>query len=111
MSSMDAKEAIFKKLSNYRYSRSEAPDTDEKVVAYRKTASALADFKAHRTGKDLFKIEMHDQIAALRDKIKIEKSQISTIGAYQMACKQLWEQEDQDEWDELAATKAKVIFT
>lgn len=110
MSYEDAKEAILKKLANYKYTKSEAPDTDEKLAAYRKTAAALADFKAHRTGRDLFKAEMHDQIIELRNKIKIEKSQISAIGAYQMAFKQLWEQEDQDAWDELAATKAKDIF-
>jgi hypothetical protein len=105
-----AKDAILRKLANYRYARSEAPDVDEKVAAYRKTASALADFKSYHTGKSLFKVDMHDQIIELRDKIRKEKSQISAIGAYQMAFKQLWEQEDQHSWDELASVKAKDIF-
>jgi hypothetical protein len=61
-----AKDDVWRKLTNYRYSRlkTSGVDTDEKASAYKAAASALADFKLQQKGKELFKTEMHQQIIA-----------------------------------------------
>jgi hypothetical protein len=107
-----AKDNIWRKLTNYRYAKNETggADADERIAAYRAAASALVDFKSQHKGKELFKSEMQQQIIAYRNKIKTENSQISMIGAYQMAVKHLWDKEDHQRWDELAAASATDVY-
>ena len=106
----DAREAIIKKFTNYRYANNDAAEGGAKQISRKAAANALADFQAVHKGKELFKVDMAPQIAALRDRLKASRSQLSQIGAYQMAVKQLWEKQDQAAWEELAAAKVDDIF-
>ena len=73
-------------------------------------ASALVDFQKVNRGKICFKKHMHKEITTLRDKFMREDENISKVGAYQKALKELWIKADQDVWDSKAAEETLDIY-
>jgi hypothetical protein len=67
-------------------------------------AVALVDMKTFSKGRDLFKRRKASEILIRRDEIMLANPEISQVGAYQKALKQLWSDADQDWWDVQASS-------
>jgi hypothetical protein len=102
---------LVKKFTNYRYHKRDVltDSTDEKTREYLAAADALVDLKKAQSAKELFRSNMHAQIVSLRDELKAEDSKLSTIGAYQMATRILWDETDQSLWEEQAEANYRDI--
>ena len=104
-------DALVRKFTNYRGSRKKAVelegvDGDSMKLA----ASALFDLKSFSGGRNTFKRRNQSEIMARRDAIMKELPEISKVGAYQKAFKQLWSSTDQEYWEAQATSDASDIY-
>ena len=85
-------------------------DRSTEIEALKAAAAALVDLKAFSKGRNVFKREMHDAIVSRKTSIMLGHPDISAIGAYQKGLKELWDEADQEAWEEKAANEGKDIF-
>jgi len=109
-----AKETIVRKFTNYR---NKHKNEDEDLLRHHEmsekmlvAAAALVDLKAYSKGKRLFRKRMYDGIAASRDTLLKHNSNLSHIGAFQKALKQMWDAEDHDYWEAQAAGDPEDVY-
>ena len=111
-----AKETIVRKFTNYRnkirrtLGNEEAISSREMADAFAQAAAALVDLQKVKQGKSCFKTAMHMEICLRRDQIMADVPNMSKVGAYQKALKELWSTADQEEWESKAAESIEDIF-
>lgn len=118
MNIKEARKIIIRKFTNYRnkeMDRLAIGVSDRKMYqAMQDAAAALIDYRFLTKGKSLFKREMHDDIIKRRDVIyagqgsesegedveeENDGKRLPLIACYQRALKELWDEQDQDEWE------------
>ena len=102
--------AIVRKFTNYRNTRKK--QLDDRVVeleAIKNAAAALTELKAYSNGRDVFRQEKHSEITERKKELMHTGEVTSGVGAYQRAVRELWEEEDQDYWEEKAAEYGKDV--
>jgi hypothetical protein len=76
----------------------------------KEAAKALVDLKTFSKGRNLFKKRKHIEVIAKRDELISNNPEISKIGAYQKALKQLWANADQEFWEAQAIGEVQDIY-
>lgn len=129
----EARKVLVRKYTNYRNKELEEINSgvcDRKFYRQLEAAgAALADFRFLTKGKSAFKREMHQEIIQRRDQIFVQQSKtrfeadeegeqeeeptdkerLPLIACYQRALKELWEEADQQHWQERAADEPQDI--
>jgi hypothetical protein len=106
-------EAIVRKFTNYRnYERVKQKITGKTKATdtINNAAATLLELKAFSKGRDLFKEENHSQITVRKTEILLSGEVTSSVGAYQRALRELWEEADQEDYEKRAKTARKDIF-
>lgn len=120
MSYDSAKSTIIRKFTNHRNHDLgvDKISSVKQFQALRDAAMALVDFKAFSKGKTLFKKRNNSFIMKRRDEIynesltnKDRSLHIPLVAAFQKALKELWNEADQDHWEQQAADDMEDVFS
>lgn len=76
----------------------------------KQAASALVDLRTYSKGRQLFKKRNQKEIAELRDEMLRNDPSLKSIGAFQKALKTLWNDANQEYWEEQSIGEAEDIF-
>jgi hypothetical protein len=102
-----ARESIVRKFTNYRtrhHKPDETPSSTQQEMESRKiAASALFDLKTVTKGRNRFKRKKYSDIIRRRDELMKEDPKLSQVGAFQKSFKELWQEADQDYWEQEAS--------
>lgn len=112
MTQASAMDALVRKFTNYRNTRKRGLDEVQiSIIENLKiAAAAIVDLKTYSKGKTLFKMRKSAEILARRDELVEENQDLSQVGAYQKALKELWVSADQEFWEAQAASVADDIY-
>jgi hypothetical protein len=80
------------------------------VEALKALAAALIDLKTYSGGRALFRKRNHQQIKVKKESLLAADPHLGSIGAFQKAQKLLWEEADQDLWEDEAVAEGKDIY-
>ena len=108
----EARKALLRKWTNYRHTRLEATSDPSapQAAALKMAAAALCDLKTYSKGKSFFKEQNETKIKERQTQILGQNPDMSQIGAYQVALKELWRQEDQESWEVKAGASTEDVF-
>jgi hypothetical protein len=97
-------------FTNYRGRKAKATQAKADNDALRAAAASIIDLKTYSKGKTVFVKRNKSRILERRD-LLIKKEGLVSVAAYQKATKQLWnEEENQDYWEAQAEGLADNVF-